>query len=75
MPIGKFEIFKTSIDGSDLFLKYKIDSANQESEGVNALRRPLMVAFEGEQAMDANPLSEAGVRREFFMLLLQAIGK
>ena len=34
-----------------------------------------MVAFEGEQAMDANPLSEAGVRREFFMLLLQAIEK
>ena len=41
-----------------------------ESEGVGALRRPLFVQFEGEEARDANPQSEAGVRREFFMLLL-----
>ena len=41
-----------------------------ESEGVAALRRPLLVQFKGEQAQDANGLGEAGVRREFFMLLL-----
>ena len=42
-----------------------------ESNGVGALRKPLLVSFRGEEARDANTASSAGVRREFFMLLLQ----
>jgi hypothetical protein len=41
-----------------------------DSAGPQALRRPLLVKFQGEEARDANIASEAGVRREFFMLLL-----
>ena len=44
-----------------------------ESEGVRALQRPLLVQFRGEEARDANPQSEAGVRREFFMLLIHQL--
>ena len=44
-----------------------------ESQGVGALRKPLLTKFRGEEATDANIRSEAGVRREFFMLLLQKL--
>ena len=44
-----------------------------ESNGVGALRKPLLAKFRGEEAHDANVRSEAGVRREFFMLLLQKL--
>ena len=45
----------------------------QSSEGPKALHKPLIVQFKGEEARDANIQNEAGVRREFFMLLIEAI--